>query len=406
MTSMLTASLPQPVAPRFSRDLRTLYAVSGLSGLAMGLFAPLVSTVMESRGYDALWIGALSTTYYAFQAAGSPLVERAMDRIGARGAMLFGLLVAATSAALFPWAHATGWLFAARAATGLGVAFYLIGGQAALMALSSESNRARVTGLHALSFAVGLAMGPLAGALLYQISPALAFLVGGACIAGGVPLVWHSLTKVPPPSTRVRVPVMAKVKVPLHAIFAYGFAEAALFSLYPVFLLRQGFGVEQIGRAFSAFVVGSIASALPVAGLGDRFGRLKVLGLATALGVIATASLIAAQSATTLLLLSALAGASLGPIYALALALVGDSLTSEELPSGSALFTAAFSVGCIVGPVLTSLAMERLGHRSLFSLIVLLFAVLLLHIVLRSLQSTREQAVQTSAKSAWAVEQG
>ncbi len=400
MTSTLTAI--DTAAPRFSRDLRILYAVSGLSGLAMGLFTPLVSTLMQSRGYTAIWIGALSTLYYACQAAASPLVERAMRRIGARRAILFGLLLASISAALFPWAQGTGWLIAARGATGLGVAFYLIGGQTALIALSAESNRAQVAGLHSLSFAIGLAIGPLAGVLLYQISPALAFLVGGSCIAAGVPLVWLGLTKAPAPPDRARVPVMAKVRVPLHAIFAYGFAEAALFAVFPVFLLRQGFGVEHIGRAFSAFVVGSIASALPVTALGDRFGRLKMLSVITALGVISMASLIAVHTTVALVILSVLAGATVGPIYALALALVGDSLTEKERPSGNALFTAAFSLGCIAGPLLTALAMNQFGHASLFGLTAVVFAVLLVHIDLRSSQSS----MQTMAKHALTVEQG
>jgi MFS family permease len=400
MTSTLTTIETAP--PRFSRDLRILYAVSGLSGLAMGLFTPLVSTLMESRGYAAIWIGALSTIYYACQAAASPLVDRAMRRIGARRSILSGLLLASTSAALFPWAQSAGWMVAARAATALGVALYLIGGQTALMALSDESNRARVAGRHSLSFAVGLAMGPVAGVSLYQVSPALAFLAGGACIAAGVPLVWLGMTRAAPPPDRCRMPVMAKLRVPLHAIFAYGFAEAALFAVFPVFLLRQGFGVEHIGGAFSAFVLGSIASALPVTALGDRFGRVKMLAVITGVGVIAMALLIAVRTTAALVALSALAGATAGPIYALALALVGDALTEKERPSGNALFTAAFSVGCIAGPLLTSLAMNQFGHASLFGLTAALFAILLVHISLHASQSS----MQTMARSAWTVEQG
>jgi MFS family permease len=172
--------------------------------------------------------------------------------------------------------------------------------------------------------------------------------------------------------------------------------------VFPIFLLRQGFDVEHIGRAFSAFVLGSIASALPLTALADRFGRLKMLGISTGLGVIFLASLIAAHSSTTLVVLSALAGASVGPMYALALALMGDSLTEHERPSGNALFTAAFSLGCVAGPLLTSLAMNQFGHASLFGVTGVLFAILLAHIVFRSAQSS----IPAMTRNACTVEHG
>jgi MFS family permease len=359
----------------------------------MGLFGPLVATFMQARGYDDVWIGALSTTYYLCLALGSPLAARAVRRIGVRGTMTFGLLLAAGSVSLFPLAPAALWLFATRALAGLGVSFYMIGGQTALVALSGDENRARIVGFYALAFAVGLATGPLVGTSVYQISPVATFVLGGVVIAAGVPLAWRGLSELLPVSSPRRVPVLAKVTVPLHGAFAYGFAEAALFSLYPVFLLRQSFTVRQMGYAFSAFVVGSILSTLPMTLLGDRMGRLRALVLSACVGIVATQALAWTQGYAATLLLSGIAGAGLGPVYALTLALVGDALTPDELPSGSALFTASFSLGCIAGPVLTALAMDRLGHRSIFSLTVLLFLLLLLHIRVRGQRSVTESWV-------------
>jgi len=53
--------------------------------------------------------------------------------------------------------------------------------------------------------------------------------------------------------------------------------------------------------------------------------------------------------------LCALAGAAVGPCFALALAVLGKHGASAQ---GSAAFTASFSVGSILGPVVTALAMR------------------------------------------------
>ncbi len=69
-------------------------------------------------------------------------------------------------------------------------------------------------------------------------------------------------------------------------------------------------------------------------------------------------------------------------MFALSLALVGAALRAEELPAGSALFTAAFGIGCALAPLIAALAMQELGDRHIFSPGIVLFSLLALRLAL------------------------
>jgi MFS family permease len=81
---------------------------------------------------------------------------------------------------------------------------------------------------------------------------------------------------------------------------------------------------------------------------------------------VATACLSAASEFPQILVLSVLVGAAFAPLFALAMALMGDLLDPEEFPSGSAAFTSAFGIGCVAGPLLTTMSMAALGARAIF----------------------------------------
>jgi MFS family permease len=147
--------------------------------------------------------------------------------------------------------------------------------------------------------------------------------------------------------------------------------------MYPVFLLHQNLGPEQGGLALAAFVIGGILGTLPAAHLGDRLGHRRILAVCVAIGVVTTALLMTLTDTRLALACAVLAGASLGPVFPLALAMLGATLTRAELAAGSALFTTAFSLGSIAGPWLSAIAMIELGEHHLFTPAILVFTLLL-----------------------------
>lgn len=350
----------------FGPRLSALYLLNLCGGMSMGVFGLLSATWMKQLGASPLAIGLVSSSYYALQILGAVVAERLLRRVPARAAIICGLVVAGLASPLFVLATQVPTLSIVRGLAGLGVGIAVTAGQTCLASLMPPEHRGVVSGLYALAFAIGLALGPLVGPALYQLDPKFAAAWGGLVFLGAAVLARARLGTEVLAVTRQRRRVAGKLSTSLHAIFAYGLAEAALFSVYPGVLVERGLSVRAIGFVFSTFVVGSIVATLPVTRWADRYGRRGGLLCCALVGTVSVLGLAGTSSVAWLMLLAFVAGGSVGSSYALAMALVSDALTDDELPSGMALFTTALGIGCAVGPVIAGGALSGMGPAWVF----------------------------------------
>ncbi len=365
----------------FSTGLPALYVVAFLSGISLGLFNPFISTLMAQHQVSDVWIGANSTVYFLFIALGTPLVAKILRQIGLRRTMMLGFALMGLSAPLFPLTEQLPLWFAIRAVMGIACCLYLISGQTALNYFCNDSNRAIVNGLDALSFSLGFGIGPVIGSVFYEVSPKITFSLGSILVLSGIAVVWFGLPEKFVDFQSPRIGMLKQLTLPLQGAFAYGFSVATLVSLYPLYLLQQNYGVEQIGYTFGVFIVGGLVATVPVTHLADRFGKLKVLLgsvwiiVLSVLGLSFIDNFIATQG------FAFIAGASMSPVFPLSLALIGEKLSGDKLPSGTALFTATYSAGCTAGPILSSVVMAIFGQRYIFSLMLMLFVLFMLQLM-------------------------
>jgi MFS family permease len=343
-----------------------LWFVSSTLGFSMGFFGPLLAEVVHKLGYGETGLGAASTVYYGGLALASTFGSWWVRRWGARSATAVGLLAAAVMNAAVPYCTSIAPVIAVRAVAGLGTGLMMIAAQAALVARGGTEHRARVTGVYAIASTIGVFMGPLVAPPLFGRSPILAFAVGAGLLAFSGIVITVAGRDVDGAVEPRRVAVAARLGIPLHATFACGFAESALLTLYPLFLISEGFDLGAVGKACSAFVWGGAISTFPISALADRIGRARVLVLCTIAGSFGTAFLSTATDLSYIVALSVCVGAAFAPLFALAMALMGDLLEPEEFPSGSAAFTSAWGIGCVAGPFLTTLSMAVLGARAIF----------------------------------------
>jgi MFS family permease len=370
--SVSAATMPAGVAgPRwrqvFTPGLVALYSVSFLSGFSLGVFNPLIALRMSQQGISELWIGLTATAYFLVIAVMAHWVARALSRVGLPAIVMSGLLASALIALILPVAHGLPAWVGLRVALGLAVCLYMIGGQTGLNYAAAENVRATAAALHGGAFGLGFAVSPLIGSFLYLVSPSAAFLAAAFVIACGTLLVAFRL-----PQVEVAAPVrgravLRRVRLPAYAGFTYGFFEGAFVSLFSVYLLRQGVSIAQGGVALSLFVVGGVVGMGPVSFWGDRFGRERMLAAAALTGIAAILVLVVRADVTGSMIGATLLGLSLGPIFPLALAMMGARLHKSELAQGSSVFTAWFAYGCAAGPLTAAGAMSLLGPQGLFA---------------------------------------
>src|SRR2546423_346117 len=112
---------------------------------------------------------------------------------------------------------------------------------------------------------------------------------------------------------------------------------------------------------------GGAAEPTPVWGkLGDRYGRKRLLGIALAGFIGASALCGMAQNIFDLVITRAVQGVAAGGLMTLAMATVGDLVAPRERGRYQGYIAAAFSVATIVGPLLGGTLVEHASWRWVF----------------------------------------
>ena len=371
---MMTKNANSP----FSVGLPALYLVAFLSGISLGLFNPFISTLMKEKGYDNIVIGANSTLYFFVIAAGTPIVASILRQIGLRKTMMLGFLLMGITAPLFAFTTQLSLWFIIRGVMGLACCLYLISGQTAINYFCNDQNRAMVNGLDALAFSLGFGIGPIMGAVAYNLSPKITFLLGSGLILSGIVVVFFGLPEKTVKFQKPNFSIIQKLKLPLQGAFAYGFSVATLVSLYPLFLLEQNYGIERMGLIFGLFILGGLISTVPITHLADKMGTVKVLVGSVIIVIVSVFGLSLIENPMITPFLAFVSGVGMSPIFPLSLALIGSTVTLNELSSGSAVFTSIYSAGCTAGPILSAIVMNMMGTRYIFSLMLVIFVLFLL----------------------------
>jgi MFS family permease len=366
---MNVKSSSQFITSPWRKDLVVLYAVALLAGTAVGLFNPMLSLSMKEAGFTDIVIGTASSLFFVGIIVIAPMAGYVARRYSLRKVLAIGLAVAGIGSALFPMAQSLEHWILFRLVLAAGVGFYLIGGQSAVNTLAPEKNRSLISGLYALSFGFGMGVGPM-GTAIFSAEPQWAFYACALILSLGVPLVMFGL---PSERSKSLIPLersqIRQMGIPMHAVFAYGVAESILLSLFPIAMVDRGLTVAEMSIAFSIFV------------LADIYGQERVLASCAATGVLGSLTMALSSSTATTMVASILTGAALGPVFALALAIVGRLLPTEQLPAGSAIFTIAFCVGSAIAPFFAALLISEWGSKHLFTLSSILFASLLIRIL-------------------------
>lgn len=145
--------------------------------------------------------------------------------------------------------------------------------------------------------------------------------------------------------------------------------------MLPVLAREFGASTGDAGYAVSAFAVAYGLALLLFGPLGDRYGKFRVISLAT---LSCTAGSLACATATSLdglIAFRVLSGIAAAGVTPLAMAWIGDNVPYERRQEVLAQLIGATTLGLIAGQSLGGVLADSLGWRSAFVLLALVFAV-------------------------------
>jgi len=344
----------------------------GFALLHMGnaLQSTLLALRGQSEGFSALAIGAVMSGFFMGMGAGSFLVPAIIRRAGhLRAFAAFASLASAAALAHLLFVEVAAWLVI-RAFSGVCFAGLLMVVESWLNASIASRQRGSLLAIYAMTALGAGALGQMQISLAAPASHVLFALVAILLSLGLVPAVLSRAAN--PlgdfPDSRVNIALVLRA-APFGAIATLfvGMSIGCFFALGPVFAESRGLTNAQLGAFMGLCSAGAMITQWPLGRLSDRVSRRGVATGTTcgAMAVLAAFLLLPDSTPGVTLLLSALLGATMLPIQAIAVAQVNDRVERADMVAAAGTLVLVMAVGAASGPMLGGLAIDMLGPSGL-----------------------------------------
>lgn len=371
--------------------------VAVVVALGFGLVVPVLPLFAEDFGVGVFAASLVVSVFAGVRLLSNLYSGGLADRIGARRAVGYGVIIVGVSSLLTALSPGYWWLVAFRGVGGFGSALFFTALLALVVRHVGPTQRARAVGLLQGAFLFGLTVGPFAGgALAEPLGLRWPFVVyAGTCLAAGlVALVFlPAVDKVVEPAvSTVSGPHAEPGHAPAPARGRRGVAEtwraarrlcvhpafvAALvmmaasrwsatgvrFSLIPLFGQEVvGLGAGPIGYAVGLAAVAQMAVLWPVGRASDLVGR-RAVGVPAYLAFGVVAALVGlATGATAFFVVMALYGAATGLTSVTPPAVVADVVEARDTGVGIGVLNTAGDLGSVLGPLVSGLLVDVAGY--------------------------------------------
>lgn len=365
--------------PSLKYDSRLVWATRVVILVAfLDLFMqfPVIAPYARTLGAAGTLVGVTVAAYSCTNLVGNLAAGAVLDRWGRRWPVLVGL--AATTLALLGYAFSgtPQQLLAVRALHGLTAAVLTPGAFAVLGDSARSGQHARVMGLSGAFIAVAAVIGPsAAGVVRDKWGPEAVFLLSAGLMLAAFFIYWfaaRSWTPVPaittvhgPNASGAAPRRLPRLVTSYLAALALTVGLGTLVTHLPVVLTERGEPAMHIGLTFTTFaLVAMIAMASPLSRVSDRFGRLLPImaGLALTAGGMLVLRVTAGFHGAILGM--GVFGLGFGVLFPAMTALAAELVEWRQRGRTFGVFYAVFSVGVVIGSVVSGLLSDRLGEAT------------------------------------------
>ncbi len=266
------------------RQPKAVWATAGASVVAfmgIGLVDPILPSIAEGLDATAGQVSLLFTSYFLITALAMLVTGFVSSRIGGRRTLLLGLALVVVFAGFSGTSGSVGELVGFRAGWGLGNALFVSTALAVIVGAAAGGSAAAIL-LYESALGLGMACGPLLGALLGDASWRYPFFGTAALMAVGFACIAAFLTEQPRPARKTSL--LDPVKALGHgglastavSAFFYNYTFFTVLAFTPFVLDMSPY---RSGAVFFAWgVLLAVFSVLVAPRLQKRFGSLRVLG--------------------------------------------------------------------------------------------------------------------------------
>ena len=384
----------------FTAAFASIIAISSI-GVAIGLSFPLLSLILEQRGYSAIIIGANAASAGVAAMAAVWLVNPMVKRLGVINTMLACAVIASACMIGFHLFDQLAAWFALRIVFSGALTLSFVLSEFWINSAASERQRGLMLGIYATVLSIGFGIGPGILALTGS-GGALPFAIGAVIIL---------VSCLPVLFARRREPVLGDslgsssgflkyvLIVPLAtgAVAVFGAVEQSILAIVPVYGQRLGYTETGTAVLLMVFAAGNVGLQIPLGIASDRVkDRRVILYLCGIIGVAGALLLPVVINPTapvwpawTVLFVW---GGVISGLYTVGLAHLGSRLSGGDLAQANAAFVFCYTIGMILGPQLSGIAMEAVPPHGFAWCVAAFFAAYLLLCIVRAFYRQRKPA--------------
>ncbi|MET9350271.1 MFS transporter [Streptomyces termitum] len=299
------------------RQPPAVWATAGASVVAfmgIGLVDPILPSIAKGLDATASQVSLLFTSYFLITAVAMLVTGFVSSRIGGRRTLLAGLALVVVFAGLAGTSDTVGRLVGFRAGWGLGNALFVSTSLAVIVGAAAGGSAAAIL-LYESALGLGMACGPLLGALLGDASWRYPFFGTAALMAIGFVCIAVFLEEQPKPARKtspldpIRALGHGGLASAAAAAFCYNYAFFTVLAFTPFVLDMTPY---RSGGVFFAWgVLLAVFSVLVAPRLQRRFGSLAVLAGSLVL-LAADVLVLGYGNHTTAVVCTVLSGAFIG----------------------------------------------------------------------------------------------
>ena len=256
--SSTDTALPAPQGkPKQPPAVWAVLAASVVAFMGIGLVDPILPVIGEGLDATHAEIELLFTSYFLIIGVSNLLTGWVSSRIGAKKTLLVGLALVVVFSALAGQSDSVAEVVLYRAGWGLGIALFISTSMSVIISHATGGPQRAVT-LFESALGVGIASGPLLGALLGAESWRAPFFCVATLMAIAFIVVATSVPRTPRPPASERTRLSEPLRALSHKGLALGSVVALLwnfgfFTLLAYTPLLIGLGVYELGAIFFAW---------------------------------------------------------------------------------------------------------------------------------------------------------
>ncbi|MBX3577883.1 MAG: MFS transporter [Rhizobiaceae bacterium] len=345
-------------------------AIASISvvGVAIGLGMPLLSIILEQRGYAASLIGLNSAVGGVVSIVAAPIAVPLAARFGVVPSMVGSILLGGMSFLGFYFIESFAAWFVLRAVLHVALTVLFILSEFWITSSAPPQRRGLLLGVYTTCLSLGFAIGPML----------LAYLGSGGFAPFGLAFVLVMAAAIPVIGARAESPVIARhdgsngrsllpfiflVPTATAAVLVYGAVETGGFALFPVYGTRIGYSEAETALLLTMIGLGNVLLQIPIGIVSDWMRDRRVLLVICAAvglsGMIAMPFVAGNWWAAAGLLF--VWGGVVAGLYTVGFAHLGARLTGRDLAMANAAFVFCYGVGMLAGPQAIGVGMDLWG---------------------------------------------